>query len=232
DYWKTFIDSYYCNTRYNDQVFLLQHQEAHEMECNAHNHCYTKEDVAESMIMLEEYTKYIQPKATFMSLSEAIRAYRVHNKKTASSYMLWEDTKTAVLNPDYSWNVCAGPWPKTFLHYDCGAQMMFVEGQVQPVCIRNYSRDWNGKAYYAESHIPTPKLIHDTRYHWEREIEIVVNTPRAIPYGLTLWGDYSLYQIGEAPGLIEGKILPRELLYLRYNLQPGENRLRIKLQGK
>ncbi len=231
-YWKAFIDNYHRNTRYNEQVFLLQHQEAHEMECNERNHCYTPEDIAESMIMLEKYTEYIQPKATFMSLSEAIRAYREHNEQTASSYMLWEDTETRPLNPDYSWNTCIGPWPKTFLHYDCGAQMVFVEGQVQPKCIRNYARTWDAKAYYAEACIPVPKLLHNTRYHWAREIEILVDAPKAMPYGLTLWGDYSLYQIAEAPGLLEGKILPRELLYLRYDLQAGENRLRIRLQGK
>ncbi|MCX5758245.1 MAG: hypothetical protein NTU83_07010, partial [Candidatus Hydrogenedentes bacterium] len=64
------------------------------------------------------------------------------------------------------------------------------------------------------------------------DIEIRVDSPRAMPYGLALWNDYSLYQIADAPGLVEGKILPRELMFLRYDLQPGENLLRVRLQGK
>ena len=53
-----------------------------------------------------------------------------------------------------------------------------------------------------------------------------------MPYGLALWKDYALYQIAEAPGLLEGKILSGELLFLRYNLREGENVFHIRLQGK
>ena len=53
-----------------------------------------------------------------------------------------------------------------------------------------------------------------------------------MPYGIALWGGYSLYQIDKAPSLIEGKIMSRELLFLRYDLAPGENLFQIKLQGK
>ena len=53
-----------------------------------------------------------------------------------------------------------------------------------------------------------------------------------MPYGLALWGDYSLYQIAEAPGLLEGKILSRELLFLRYDLAEGKNVFRLALEGK
>ena len=53
-----------------------------------------------------------------------------------------------------------------------------------------------------------------------------------MPYGLALWSDYALYQIDEAPALLEGKIMSRELMFLRYDLALGENRLRIRLQGK
>ena len=63
------------------------------------------------------------------------------------------------------------------------------------------------------------------------EIEIAVESHAAMPYGLALWDDYSLYQIAEAPGLIEGKILPRELLFLRYDLKPGTNTLLVRPAG-
>lgn len=232
DYWKGLADNYLRNTRYNDQVFLLQHQEAHEMERHEGWYCYTEEDIHEAAIMLREFAKYVVPRARVMTLAEAARSYRARNAHTASSYQLWQDIPHPRPNPDYAWNTCPGPWPKTFLFYDRSAQMMFIDGQVQPVCIRNYRRPWDPIHYYAEPHIPTARLVRNIQHTWSREIEMLVQSPAAMPYGLTLWGDYSLYQIADAPGLIEGKILPRELLFLRYDLHPGENRLILKLQGK
>lgn len=233
-YWDAFIDQYHRNTRYNDAVFLLQHQEAHEMECNERNHCYTPEDIREAGVMLARHVDYLlrKPGVKVMSLPDAVRYYRDLNPRTASSYMLWEDVPTRRPNPDYTWNVCGGPWPKTFLYYDCGAQMMFIDGQVQPACIRNYGKEWDAVDFYREIPVPRPRLVRNTRFGWRREIEVTVESPKAMPYGLALWGDYSLYQIGEASGLIAGMILPRELLFLRYDLQPGENRFRVSLEGK
>jgi hypothetical protein len=146
--------------------------------------------------------------------------------------MLWDDIPTSPPNPDYVWNMCTGPWPRTFLYYDQGAQMVFIQGQVAPVCIRNYARPWAEGEYYAEPRIPRPMLVRDTRFKWRREIEISVTSPTAMPYGMALWNDYSLYQLGNAPGLVEGKILPRELLFLRYDLEAGENRFFVELTGK
>ncbi len=233
-YWDAFVDQYCANMRYNDVVFLPQHQEAHEMEANERNHCYTVEDIKESALFLARHVDRLlsKPGVRVMSVPEAVRYYRERNAATAPSYMLWADTPARRPNPDYTWNTCVGPWPKTFLYYDCGAQMMFIDGQVQPACIRNYAKSWDAQEYYRERVVPTPKLIRNTRYNWRREIEVSITSPHPMPYGLALWDDYSLYQIGEAPGLVAGKILPRELLFLRYDLQEGENRFFVALEGK
>jgi len=233
-YWDTFADNYHRNTRFNDMVFLLQHQEAHEMECNARNHCYTEEDIREAMILLARHVDYLlrKPNVRVMTLPEAVRQYRERNARSAPSFMLWENAPTRRPNPDYTWSTGTGPWPKTFLYYDCGAQMIFVDGQVQPVCIRNYGKKWDSVDYYRETVVPRPRLVRNTQFGWRREIEITVTSPKAMPYGMTLWGDYSLYQIGESPSLLEGKILPRELLFVRYDLRPGENRFKVALEGK
>lgn len=232
DYLKSIADNYIRNTRYNQHVFLLQHQEAHEMERAPGWECYTEEDIREAAIMLDCFVDYIRPHAQMLTLTEAATLYREKYPHTPSSYMLWEDAPCPDPNPDYVWSIAKGPWPKTFLFYDRYAQMMFIEGKVEPICIRNYARSWNNREYFAEPEIPRARLISDTRYHWSRQLEIVVNSPRPMPYGLALWKDYALYQIAEAPGLLEGKILSGELLFLRYNLREGENVFHIRLQGK
>lgn len=231
-YWRGMADNYARNMRYNEHVFLLQHQESHEMECSGPFRCYTEEDIREAAVMLDGFAAHLKDKATMMTLAEAARLYRATYAHTPSSDMLWTDTPTPPYNPDYAWSTPCGPWPKTFLHYDRGAQMMFIEGKVEPVCIRNYGRAFEPGRYYAEPEIPRARLVHNTRFGWRREIEVTVTSPRPMPYGLTLWGDFSLYQIGEAPGLIEGKMLSRELLFLRYDLREGENILTVHLTGK
>jgi len=232
DYWKQMADNYRRNTRYNDHVFLLQHQEAHEMERSDLCQCYTIEDIREAAVMLDQFVRHIKDSARMLTLPEAATLYRDRYAHTASSYMLWEDSPTPPYNPDYAWSTPCGPWPKTFLYYDRGAQMMFIEGKVEPVCIRNYARPWEPGVFFAEPEAPRARLVRNTQYGWRREIEIDVTTPHPMPFGLALWGDYSLYQIDEAPGLIEGKILSRELLFLRYDLAAGANRFLVKLQGK
>ena len=231
DYWKAMADNYLRNTRYNDHVFLLQHQEAHEMQCEPWR-CYTDEDIRESAVMLEEFVRYIKGKARMMTLPEAARLYKNAYKATPSSHMLWYSADTKRHNKDYAWNMAVGPWPKTFLYYDRGAQMMFIEGKLEPVCIRNYARPWKAGEYFAEPDIPRARLVRNTQHSWSREIELEITAPGPMPYGLALWGDYSLYQIEDAPGLVEGKILSPELLFLRYDLTEGTDGIKVLLQGK
>lgn len=232
DYWKGLADNYVRNARYNPHVFLVQQQESHEMEIGPGWRCYTEEDIQESLVMLDAFLYYIKPHIVAMTLPDIAHLYRNHYHATPSSYMLWHDTPAPRPLDEYNWNHCVGPWPKTFLFFDREVQLVFVDGRVQPICIRNYQRPWQYGEYYAEPNIPRPYLVRDTRYHWRREIEIRVESPTDLPYGLVLWEDFSLYQIGTAPGLVEGKIIPHELLFLRYNLKQGENLLFVELVGK
>lgn len=235
-YWKGMAGNYIRNLRHNRHVFLQQHQESHEMERSEVAACFTDEDIEESAVMLDAFVRHVKERAgdalRMMTLPEAARLYRETYAETPPSYMLWDDTPTREPNRDYAWSLCAGPWPRTFLYCDKGAQMIFVEGQVEPVCIRNYTRSWESGQYFAEPGIPYARLVRNTQFKWNRELEIAVEAPRAMPYGLALWGDYTLYQLGEAPGLLEGRILNPDLLFLRYDLKKGTNTLKVELQGK
>jgi len=240
DYWKGVANNYIRNLCYNEDVFLLQHQEAHEMQRSDLFQCYTEEDIREAAMMLDAFVRHIKEQAepyggvAMRTLDEAAAYYRGKYPHTASSYMLWEDTPHPPHNRDYALSLPVGPWPKTFLHYDREAQMMFIEGKVEPICIRNYARDdaAAGDRYFAEPDIPVVRLVRHTQHQWRREIELTVDSPRAMPYGIALWGQYALYQLDDCPGLIEGKMLSGELVFLRYRLEPGENRFTIRLQGK
>lgn len=231
DYWEGLADNYLHNAHLNDLVFLLQHQEAHEMQVEPF-HCYTREDIREAAVMLDRFAEYLVPHCEVMTLSQAAKLYRQRYTLTAPSYILWEDIPSRAPNPDYGWSVPLGPWPKTFMTYDTGAMMAFIEGKVEPHILRNYANDPTQQRYFNEAEIPVSRLIHNTRYHWSREIELVVQSPKTMPYGMALWGEYALFRIGDTTGLVDHKIIPGELLYLRVDLHPGENRFKVKLAGK
>jgi hypothetical protein len=231
-YLQSVFDNYLWNTKFNDHVFFLQHQESHEMERSDLCQCYTEDDIREATVFLDRLAGYVKGKVRYMTLPQAAAFFRERYDHTPSSYMLWNDIPTRSHNRDYAWSLPVGPWPRTFLFRDVDAQMMFVDGKVEPVCIRNYARDNATTPYFAEPDIPRATLLRNTQFTWSREIEIQVKSPRPMPYGLTLWGDHTLYQLQDAPELIEGRILQRELLFLRYNLKPGENNFLIRLAGK
>lgn len=239
DYWKRGLaDNYLRNTRWNDFVFMMHHQEAHEMEAGlgAAFNIYTAEDVREAMGMLEAYVVYLKEQAgdrlAVMTLPEAARLYRERYEKTAAQYMLFEDVPTPPFNPHYGFNVARGPWPRTFLYYDRECQMMFVEGRVEPVCIRDYGLDPARYPYFAQPAMPRVKLLADHIDRYRRELRLQVESPAAMPCGVALWGDWAHYRIAEAPGMVEGKILPHELLFACYRLEEGTQEIRIALVGK
>jgi len=78
DYLKSIADNYIRNTRYNDHVFLLQHQEAHEMERAPGWECFTEEDIREAAVMLDRFANYIKPHARMISRSGATLPRKIH----------------------------------------------------------------------------------------------------------------------------------------------------------
>ncbi|MBK7497076.1 MAG: hypothetical protein IPI28_17390 [Candidatus Omnitrophica bacterium] len=231
EYWFSLMDRYASNTLLNDFVFMVQHQEAHEMQASPFN-CYSKEDIREASLLLEMFVSHFASQIDALTLSEGVDLYKSMYAKTAPSFMYWEDIPCPLPNPDYSWNTPVGPWPNAFMMYDSKAMMVFREGQISPFMLRNYSLDLTKHAYFNEPVIPAPCLVSDTRYHWKRDIQIQVNSPRKMPYGLALWGDYSLYRVPETPQIKDSRIIPGKLLFVRIDLDQGENRIDIRLQGK
>lgn len=231
-YWQALADNYVRNARYNDAVILVQHQEAHEMEVSAVSAGYTEEDIREAGQLIAGFVRHLAGRMRATTLPEAVREYRAHHTMTAPSYMLWDGITAPRPNPDYAWNIPVGPWPRTFFYYDRDCQMVFVDGKATPHCVRNYRRPMRRGEYFAEPVLPPVRLETNTARRWRREIELTVESPAAMPYGATLWGDYSLYRVAETPGLIGAKILSPDLLFLRFDVEQGANRLHVTLQGK
>jgi len=236
-YLKGMFDNYYRNLRFNDVVLYQVHQEAHEMMPEFE--CYSEEDCREAEEMLDELAQYVtsHPFVRTATLSEAAAIYRERHERTAPSYMLWYDTPTPPYNLDYSRGTPRGPWPKTFLYYDTECQMMFIDGKFEPVTIRNYrERGWMDR-YFAEPEIPRVRLRSHSRSPYGLDIHFTVESPKAVPFGISMWEDLGpyLFKTSEhtnGAALLSARVIQQELMFLRYNVEKGTTELKIHLYRK
>jgi len=234
EYWKRLFDDYLRNTDANDQVFFLQHQEAHEMEVTERFAVYPFSHVEACDAMQDLFFQYIrQFPVTVTTLPAAIRAYRERNAETAPVYMLTSDSAIRPELNDYTMTlggVGLGPWPDTLFYYDKECQLAFVRGENKPRMMRNYVGKWNMQEEFGD---PVPPVFVT---HYEKgadRIEIVyeIGYWRPMPFGLAYWDDLTGFAVEDAgPETIEAKIVEDQVALFRFNLTGGPRRIPITLR--
>ena len=82
DYWKTLLDDYRRNLQYNDAVYFLQHQEAHEMEATQVCRTMTERRVHYCTLMMDLFLMYVKscPDVACVTLNDAVDYYRQKNQ--------------------------------------------------------------------------------------------------------------------------------------------------------
>lgn len=77
EYWKDLFFQYRENLKYNETVYFLQHQEAHEMEASEVCHGFTKWRIDYTAEMLDRYCEFIaaQPDVISVTLNDACQSY-------------------------------------------------------------------------------------------------------------------------------------------------------------
>jgi len=236
-YWKNLFDDYLANTEHNDQVYFLQQQEAHEMECTERFAVFPAADVEACAGMLDLFFGYVTSfPVTLTTLPRAVELYHERNGATAPSYMLTRDTQVRPQVNEYTLTLGGtggGPWPTTFQYYDRECQLAFVEGECKPRRLLSYvGKDSMRGGDFAEE---TPPVFVTGYERTGDEIRLVyeIGHWRPIPYGLAYWDD----------GLAEYEPAPREdgakvaliggrLAFLRLNLTGEPRRIELVLRRK
>jgi len=215
DYWKSMVDQYARNTKYNKIVPLAVHQEAHEMENTSRVRAYNREDIESAAQMLDELFKYVKSiGAKVVTANDAIMKYRELYTATPPTYALFSDT---LLNK----------YPDVFIYFDVNGQLFFDRGRVDPVLIRNYSgaldvdrTDFAGVAEPPRADCRAPRAA---------VFECGIESDRDMAYGLAFWGDYKEIFISGADRATT-KILDGELAFAGWVLKPGTNRVVVTLK--
>jgi len=239
DYWKNLFHDYLDNTAHNDQVYFLQHQEAHEMEFSDRFQVFPASHVEACEGMLDRFFEYIAGyPITLTTLPKAVELYHRANEATAPVYMLTRDTQVRPAVNEYTMTlggVGAGPWPTTLLYYDRECQLAFAEGECVPRMLRSYV----GKGEMGDTFDEPVPRVFVTRHVREAdtiEVEFEIGHWRLIPFGLAYWDELSEYEVEwcsegatAKPEPIGGRVV---LLRLNLTGEPRVVGLRLRRRGE
>ncbi len=244
DYWKRFFNVYRENAAWNDFLYIMFHQEAHEMEYSNACRSYTPEQIQDTVEMFDAFFDWVsgQDGVEFLTMPEAVARYRsVHPEWTGATYFVSDQIPVEKVDYYYyDYFVLPKPqpdarWPRTFFYYDRDCQLIFTQNRLDPVSIRDYRSQHpvDGNTPYPEEPLPASQFVRRQRTGDGRELvfEIVTRACKSVPSGLAIWGDFSDYELVEG-GLPESRILGDKLLFVRTEIRQGEQQLRVKLKRK
>ena len=118
--------------------------------------------------------------------------------------------------------------PKSTLkmfYCDAACEFTFVEGAMDPVAIKNYATE---RVLQSEATKPVLIGFSPTRYRTQLHIAITVESTKAMPYGIAVWGDHNGLRLTES-NADDVRWVGEHSLFIRLTLQPGKNEFSVKL---
>ena len=175
---------------------------------------------AEGLERLEAYFAHIVSvqETKPLTLAQIVDDYMEHHEQTEPITIV--ATNTDGQNGDAN--------PKSTLrtfYCDAACELAFVEGTMEPVEIKNYTSE---RVLQSEATKPVLTAFAPTRYRTELRIAITVESIRATPYGITVWGDHDGLQLTES-NTDDVRWIGNHALFIRLTLQSGKNEFNLKL---
>ena len=151
-------------------------------------------------------------------LSQMVDDYMSHCEKTEPTAVVAKDIGTQ--------NEAASPKSTLKMFYcDAACEFTFVEGGMEPVEIKNYTSE---RVVQSDASKPVLTGFSPIRHRTELRITIVVESIRAMPYGITVWGDHEGLQLTES-NTDDVRWIGKHALFIRLTLQTGKNEFNLKL---
>ena len=100
-----------------------------------------------------------------------------------------------------------------------------LKGRWTPVEIKNYTSE---RVLQSQATKPVLTTFAPTRYRTELRIAITIESIRAMPYGITIWGDHDGLQLTET-NTDNVRWIGNHALFIRLTLQSGKNQFNLKL---
>lgn len=232
DYPKALLNEYLRNRSWNRFLIFLQQQPAYQMEYASYDD-YDKGMISElAEILSDFFNEVVYNKGiNALSLPEAIEAYRKEFEYTEACYMAFDGIVPLQVDIDFYTPPepkQKPPYPFTFLYYDRECQLIFEEGQMMPVQMRNYVHPPFESRYYIEKEMPSISTFRPARDRDKLILEFEIESIKQMPFGLAIWDDHTMFNLVASNARLV-KWVGTHLLFIRMDLEEGLNRVEVSL---
>jgi len=232
NYPRALLDEYLRNCAWNRFVSFVQQQAAYEMEYANYDE-YDRGTISEIASILEGFFQAAKsnPNIQALTISQAIQLHKREFEYTENHYMIFD----GIVPPHVEINYYIPPEPKqkppypfAFFYYDRECQLIFKEGQMTPVEMRNYFRPPFESKYYLEKETPSISHFRPSRDRNKLILEFEIDSVKQMPFGLVIWDDHSMFSLVSTNARLV-KWIGDYLLFIRIDLEEGLNRIEVSL---
>lgn len=157
-----------------------------------------------------------------MLLSDAVNDYQLAFKQTPpTSLLLNHETKA----DEDSLNARS---QLAFYYYDDECQFIFEKEKMEPIDMKNYVSAPTDSRYGVEFTLPQIEHFYPTRTRDRLQMLFSLESTKAMPYGFAIWGNHEGLTLLNSNAK-EVKWLGDQLLFVRVELQPGNNEIEVAL---
>jgi len=231
-YGKALLGEYIKNCSWNRFLIFIQQQSACGMEYARYGE-YHEGTIARTANIMDGFFREVtsSPDIKVLNLPQAIQLYGGKFELTESCCMAFD----SVVPPHVDINFYVPPvpnqkppYPFTFFYYDRECQLIFREGQMTPVEVRNYARPPSESRYYVEKEMPLISGFHPSRDRDKLILEFEIESAKRMPFGLAIWDDHSMFSLVSTNARLV-KWIGTHLLFIRIDLEEGLNRVEVSL---
>ena len=157
-----------------------------------------------------------------MLLSDAVRDYHLGFERTPPTFLLMNDAPRTDKAPSKA------PSGSTLYYYDDECQFIFESDKMEPIDMKNYVSPPTESRHGAEYTLPQIEGFYPTRTRDRLQMRIAIESAKAMPYGFAIWGNHEGLTLLKSNAK-EVKWLGDQLLFVRVELQPGNNEIEVIL---
>ena len=215
------FDLYAANAAWNPWFAYVQHIDAVQLA----------ELTSEHLESLNAYFAHVsqQPETRTIPLADAIDDYQQECNQTQPTFLLIASDGTAPrATPDSPADSESHPPKSMLFYYDAECQLVFEADKMEPIAVKNYVSPPVKSRDGTEFSLPKIEKFRPSRTRALLRMHFEIESPKAMPYGLTIWGDHEGLALAKSNAHAV-RWLDNWLLFIRVNVQPGKNEFEVVL---
>lgn len=231
-YAKAILNEYAKNSQWNRFTIFIQQLNAYDMIYSNYEN-YDGGTIAGLAKIIDGFFQEIASNEQILPISipDAISTYKGEFGRTEASCMIFDN----IIPQQADINYFVPPQPKkkidyplTFFYYDSDCQIIFREGQMTPIEVKNYIQPPFESKHYIEREIPSIAKFHPFRDRDKLVMEFEIESSKRMPYGLAIWDDHSMFSLVSTNARLV-KWIGTYLLFMKIDLDEGLNQIEVTL---